>query len=236
MCLHQEPSTRSKLWGQPTDSSQNSTLSFLRDDNPGISRNEIDSRPLWPGKIEPMDLRSSRNDMSDFKIARFFWNIVGDRFPSFGTQFQIGCSMSHSIRRSAIQPDWLGKSRVNVQTPSSVTPRQFSGPVRRVNYTPYLQHFFPVKHSALMPIFTDWVEEMTIEARLCETLRSLAFFCGERSQTTQITCHGLSGKHQITCHGFGIKVRSHVMVLVLSIRSHVMVLDLRSYHMSCFWS
>jgi hypothetical protein len=61
--------------------------------------------------------------------------------------------------------------------------------------------FFPVKHSTLMPNFTDWVEWMTIDTRLFQCLRSILFFWRERSQSTQFTCHG-----------FGLKVRSHVMV------------------------
>jgi hypothetical protein len=62
-----------------------------------------------------------------------------------------------------------------------------------------------------MPIFTDWVEAMTIDTRLFQCFRSILFFGRERCQTTQFTCHGLSGKHQITCHGVRLtyQITSH---------------------------
>jgi hypothetical protein len=87
-------------------------------------------------------------------------------------------------------------------------------------YTSYLQHFFPVKHSALMLILTEWAEEMTIGTRLFQCLGTVAFFCRERSQTTQFTCHGLSGKYQITCHGLTDCASSHPRPKVLDSRRH----------------
>jgi hypothetical protein len=76
---------------------------------------------------------------------------------------------------------------------------QMSKELRVYGYTSYLQQFFPVKQSALMPIFAEGVEEMTIETRLFQCLRRIAFFCQERSHTSQYTCHSSDVNHQITC-------------------------------------
>jgi hypothetical protein len=82
-------------------------------------------------------------------------------------------------------------------------------------YTSYLQHFFQVKHSTLMPIFPGWVEEMTIDTRLFQCHRSIRFFWRERSQPGQFTCHGLGRNHQITCHGVGLQYQIHYHMISL---------------------